>query len=146
MTGRGFLGTEASWAADLNLLAQIVLLALLTLAILRAKKGDLATHHTWMTVVVIVNAVLIVAVMNPTFFRVLPDAIRSPSLKPKMMFPHLVVGGLAELLGLYSIVAVKFDLPIAMQSHSQKRFMRLLAVLWTLALVGGIALYAFWYL
>lgn len=146
MTGRGFLGTKASWAADLNLLAQIVLLVLLTLAILRAKKGDLATHHTWMTVVVIVNAVLIVAVMNPTFFRVLPDAIRAPSLKLRIMFPHLVVGGLAELLGVYSIVAVKIDSPIAMQSHSQKRLMRLLAVLWTLALVGGIALYALWYL
>jgi len=146
MTGRGFLGTQASWAADLNLLAQIVLLLLLTMAVLRAKKGDLATHHTWMTVVVIANAVLIVAVMNPTFFRVLPTAINDPSLEPKMMFPHMLVGGLAELLGLYAVVAVKIDLPIAMQAHSQKRFMRLLAVLWTLALVGGIALYIFWYL
>jgi F0F1-type ATP synthase membrane subunit c/vacuolar-type H+-ATPase subunit K len=146
MTGRGFLGTQASWAADLNLIAQIVLLVLLTLSVLRAKKGDLATHHTWMTVVVIVNAVLIVAVMNPTFFRVLPAVIRDPSLKPKMMFPHFLVGGLAELLGLYAVVAVRLDLPIGLRAHRQRSFMRALAILWTLALVGGIALYALWYL
>ena len=146
MTGRGFLGTQASWAADLNLLAQIALLVLLTLAVLRAKKGDLATHHTWMTAVVIINAVLIVAVMNPTFFRVLPAAIRDPSLKPRMMLPHFLVGTLAELLGLYAVVAVRMDLPLALQVRSQKRLMRVLAVLWTLSLVGGIALYVWWYL
>lgn len=146
MTGRGFLGTQASWAADLNLIAQVVLLVLLTVAVLRAKKGDLATHHTWMTVVVIVNAVLIVAVMNPTFFRVLPAALSDPALEPKMMLPHLLVGGLAELLGLYAVVAVRMDLPLGSQAHSQRRFMRVLAILWTLALVGGIALYALWYL
>ena len=146
MTGRGFLGTQASWAADLNLLAQIALLVLLILAVLRVKKGDLATHHTWMTAVVIINAVLIVAVMNPTFFRVLPAAIRDPSLKPRMMLPHFLVGTLAELLGLYAVVAVRMDLPLTLQVRSQKRLMRILAVLWTLSLVGGIALYVWWYL
>lgn len=145
MTGRGFLGTQASWAADLNLLAQIALLVLLVLAAVRAKKGDLAMHHTWMTAIVLINAALIVAVMNPAFFRLLPAVIHDPSLKRKMMLPHFVVGTLAELLGLYAVLAVKVDLPPALRVRSQKRFMQVLTVLWTLALLGGIALYGIWY-
>jgi uncharacterized membrane protein YozB (DUF420 family) len=146
MTSSGFLGTRASWAADLNLIVQVVLMLVLVAGILRAKKGNFSTHHTWMTAVVLVNGALIVAIMNPAFFRVLPSALSDASVQPKMILPHFVIGILAELMGLYAAVTGRMDLPEALRVKGQKQFMRVLAVLWILALVGGIVMYGVWYL
>jgi uncharacterized membrane protein YozB (DUF420 family) len=145
MSGSGFLGTRASWAADLNLIAQIVLLLVLVAGILRAKKHNYTSHHSWMTAVVLANAALIVAIMNPSFFRALPLALADTAIKPKMVLPHFVVGVLAELMGLYAVIDIKMDLPETWRVHNTKRFMRITALLWTMALVGGIALYVVWY-
>jgi uncharacterized membrane protein YozB (DUF420 family) len=145
MSGSGFLGTRASWAADLNLIAQVVLLLVLVAGILRAKKHDYTSHHGWMTAVVLANAALIVAIMNPSFFRALPLALVDAAIKPKMVLPHFVVGVLAELTGLYAVIGVKMDLPDTWRVRNTKRFMRITAVLWTIALVGGIVLYVVWY-
>jgi uncharacterized membrane protein YozB (DUF420 family) len=146
MSGSGFLGTRASWAADLNLIAQVVLLLILVAGILRAKKPDFASHHSWMTAVVLANAALIVAIMNPSFFRALPLALVDAAIKPKIVLPHFVVGVLAELMGLYAVIAVRMDLPETWRLHNTKRFMQITAMLWTIALVGGIVLYVVWYI
>jgi hypothetical protein len=70
----GFLGTRAHWAADLNLIVQIVLLVGLIVGRLLVHRRNLTGHHTWMTAIVTVNAIMIIAIMNPAFFRLLPMA------------------------------------------------------------------------
>ncbi len=138
----GFLGTSASWAADLNLIVQIVLLLVLFAGRVQAKRRNLTVHHNWMTAIVTVNAVMIIAIMNPAFFRLLPSAVRNPNAPELVLpWPHALVGGLAELMGLYAVLWMRMDLPELLRMRNIKWFMRISFLLWALALVGGIVLY-----
>lgn len=142
----GILGTRANWAADLNLIVQIVLLVVLFAGRVQAKKRKLNVHHTWMTAIVTINAVMIIAIMNPAFFRLLPLAGRNPGApEPTPPWPHVVVGALAELMGLYAVLWMRMDLPELLRMRNIKWFMRITFLLWALALLGGIVLYWVWY-
>jgi hypothetical protein len=129
----GFLGTRANWAADLNLIVQVALLVVLFVGRVQAKRRSLTVHHNWMTAVVVVNAAMIVAIMNPAFFRLLPLVWRRlGALGPMVLWLHVVAASLAELMGLYAVLAMRMDL---------KWFMRITFLLWVLALVAGIVIY-----
>lgn len=138
----GILGTRASWAADLNLLAQIVLLVVLIVGRVQAKKRQLVAHHTWMTAMVVANAVLIIAVMNPAFFRLLPSALSDPgSTQTIAIWAHASLGAAAELIGVYAVLSMRMDVPESWRIRNVKWFMRIAFLLWALALVVGIVLY-----
>ena len=138
----GFLGTRANWAADLNLIVQVVLLVVLFAGRARAKRRSLTEHHNWMTAVVVVNAVMIVAVMNPAFFRLLPRVWpRLGALGPMVLWLHVVVASLAELLGLYAVLALRMELPELLRVRNLKWFMRITFLLWFVALSAGVVIY-----
>jgi len=140
--GTGFLGTRANWVVDLNLIVQILLLVVLVGGLVQAKRRSLTVHHTWMTAIVAVNAIMIVAVMNPAFFRLLPVVWhRLGALGPKLLWLHVVVATLAELMGLYAVLSLRMDLPELLRVRNLKWFMRIAFVLWTVALIGGIVIY-----
>jgi uncharacterized membrane protein YozB (DUF420 family) len=138
----GFLGTRAHWVADLNLIVQIALLVGLIVGRILVHRRNLTAHHTWMTVIVTVNAVMIIAIMNPAFFRLLPMAwpkLGAPG--PMLLWLHVVVAALAELMGLYAVLSIRMDLPESLRMRNIKWFMRINFLLWTVALVAGIVLY-----
>jgi uncharacterized membrane protein YozB (DUF420 family) len=138
----GFLGTRANWAADLNLIVQIALLVGLVVGRARAKRRNLTGHHTWMTAIVVVNAVMIIAIMNPAFFRLLPLAWRRlGAAGPMLLWVHVGVALVAELMGLYAVLWMSTDLPQLVHTRNLKWFMRINFLLWALALAGGIVLY-----
>ena len=138
----GFLGTRANWAADLNLIVQVVLLVVLFVGRAQAKKRRLTVHHNWMTAIVAVNAVMIIAVMNPSFFRLLPLVWqRLGALGPMLLWLHVGVASLAELMGLYAVLALRMDLPELLRVRNLKWFMRITFLFWTVALVAGIVIY-----
>jgi len=142
----GILGTRAGLVADINLLAQIVILLLLCVGALQARSKHFDRHHGVMIAAVIVNAAAIVFIMNPAFFRVLPFALRNPGAPgPVMMLPHAAVGALAELLGIYIIARTQLDPSATSDWPGMKRTMVVTLLLWLLALAGGIALYMAWY-
>jgi uncharacterized membrane protein YozB (DUF420 family) len=138
----GFLGTRANWAADLNLIVQVALLVVLFVGRVQAKRRSLTVHHNWMTAVVVVNAAMIVAIMNPAFFRLLPLVWRRlGALGPMVLWLHVVAASLAELMGLYAVLAMRMDLPELLRTRNLKWFMRITFLLWVLALVAGIVIY-----
>jgi len=133
---------RASWVADLNLIVQMVLLAVLFAGRMYAKRRDLSVHHNWMTAAVVINAVMIVAIMNPAFFRLLPLVWqRLGALGPMVLWVHVVTASLAELLGLYAVLSVRMDLPDSLQPRNLKWFMRFTFLLWALALGAGMVIY-----
>jgi uncharacterized membrane protein YozB (DUF420 family) len=137
----GILGTRAHWAVDLNLIVQVALLVVLVAGLVQAKKRNLRVHHAWMTAIVVINAVFVIAVMNPAFFRILPSALGNP-VTPELVlpFPHVLVGGLAELMGIYAVLWMRTDLE-SRRPRNMKWFMCITFLLWALALVGGIVIY-----
>jgi uncharacterized membrane protein YozB (DUF420 family) len=126
-------------------MVQIVLLILVCVGALQARRRDWNTHRWWMTVAVIIQATVIVFVMNPSFFRALPSTWgNSEDTRLIVMWPHMVLGVMAELLGVYIVLRSQMDSPTT-PWPSKKRMMQATLVLWLVALLGGMALYVVWY-
>lgn len=144
--GSGIFGTKATLVADVNLILQVAILAILSIGVFQAKTRKFQVHHTLMTVAVVANAALIVAVMNPSFFRILPFALRNPGAeRPTVLWPHMLLGAVAELLGVYIVLATNMGTAGTPYKRSFKWLMRITFFLWLLALIVGIVLYFVWY-
>jgi len=144
--GSGILGTRATLVADINLILQIVILMMLTIGAFQAKKGRLDVHHKLMTAAVIINGVAIMAIMNPSFFRVLPFALRNPGAPgPTVMWPHVAIGTLAELMGAYVIIRLNLDPSRTSRLGNLKWIMVITFLLWIAALAVGFTVYYVWH-
>jgi uncharacterized membrane protein YozB (DUF420 family) len=142
----GILGTQATLVADVNLILQIIVLIGLTIGAFQARRGRLGAHRKLMTAAVIINAVAIIAIMNPSFFRVFPFALRHPGAPgPTVMWPHAAIGALAELMGAYIIIRLNLDPSRLARLGSLKLLMLITLLLWIVALVVGIAVYYVWH-
>jgi uncharacterized membrane protein YozB (DUF420 family) len=113
-----------------------------------ARAGRIRLHAACQSVIVLLNLLLIALTMFPAFHRqVLP---RLPGGIGKMYYAlattHAAVGGLAELLGLYIVLAAGTDfLPEKLRITRYKLWMRSLLFLWWIALFLGMATYGRWY-
>ena len=144
--GFGILGTRATLVADINLILQTVILMMLTIGAFQARKGRLDVHHRLMTAAVIINGVAIIAIMNPSFFRVLPFALRNPEAPgPTVMWPHIAIGALAELMGAYVIIRLNLDPSRISRLGNLKWIMVITFLLWIVALAVGITVYYVWH-
>jgi hypothetical protein len=106
-------------------------------------------QHAWcQSVIVLVNVLLIVLTMIPSFrVHVAP---RIPLKLGKSYYglatAHAALGTLAELGGLYVLLAVGTSLlPARLRIRNYKLWMRTVLALWWVVLVLGVATYARWY-
>jgi uncharacterized membrane protein YozB (DUF420 family) len=145
---KGFLGTWANFAADLNLVIQIVMgLALIFGAFLARAKRYVA-HGVCQATVLVLNLVMIALVMWPTFrMQVLP---RLPAHFAKRRYAiataHGILGAAAELLGIYILLVAGTDiLPQSWRFQRWKLWMRIELALWWVVLLTGSWTYQIWY-
>ena len=107
------------------------------------------TQHAWcQSVVVLVNLLLIVFMMLPSFHAHV--APRIPLKLGKAYYAlataHAALGTLAEGGGLYILLAVGTSLlPARLRIRNYKLWMRTVLVLWWMVLLFGVATYARWY-
>jgi uncharacterized membrane protein YozB (DUF420 family) len=145
---KGFLGTWASFDADLNLLAQIAMGIALLAGSFLARAKRYAAHGACQAVVLILNLPMIAVVMWPSLdARVLPQL---SSHFEKRYFAvatvHGVLGAFAEALGLYILLAAGTNiLPRAWRFQRWKLWMRIELALWWVVLLSGIGTYNVWY-
>jgi hypothetical protein len=107
------------------------------------------TQHAWcQSVIVLVNLLLIVLTMLPSFrAHVAP---RIPLKLGKAYYAlataHAALGTLAEVGGLYILLAVGTSLlPARLRIRNYKVWMRIVLVLWWVVLLFGVATYIRWY-
>jgi len=107
------------------------------------------TQHAWcQSVVVLVNLLLIVLTMLPSFrARVAPRVpLRLGKAYYALATAHAALGTLAEGGGLYILLAVGTSLlPVRLRIGNYKPWMRIVLVLWWVVLVLGVATYVRWY-
>jgi plastocyanin/uncharacterized membrane protein YozB (DUF420 family) len=138
----GFLGTNARFLSDLNLVMQVVMSASLLVGVALVRVGNTRAHQYTMTIVVLTNLVLIAFVMGTTFFaQVVPDP--SPVTQPQRLSPmlHGIVGSVAELLGIYLILRMNDLIPEGWRVQNFKLLMRVTLILWLLTVAGGVVMY-----
>ena len=141
----GFLGTKAGFPADLNLIAQIVIIALLTLSWRYASKKKLKTHGKLMITTVVINAAMIALVMAPSLFLGL-GAITSNPLNPGSLLSvvHVAVGTIAWLGGVYLTWSWKLNDSTA-ECFKRRKLMKPIIGLWLVAAVLGVVFYVYYY-
>jgi Ca2+/H+ antiporter len=143
------LVSAAPLYANLTLLLELVMgVALLTGALLARLKRF--RQHAWcQSLIVLVNLLLIVLTMVPSFRVYVAPRIPLKLGKPyyAVATAHAALGTLAEGGGLYISLAVGTNLlPPRFRITNYKLWMRTVLVLWWAVLLLGMATYARWYI
>jgi hypothetical protein len=142
------MSTAAPTYANLTLLLELAMGVGLLVGALLARLKRFREHAWCQSVIVLVNLVLIVLTMLPSFrAHVAP---RIPLKLGKAYYAlataHAVLGTLAEGGGLYILLAVGTSLlPVRLRIRNYKVWMRTVLVLWWVVLLLGVATYARWY-
>jgi plastocyanin/uncharacterized membrane protein YozB (DUF420 family) len=145
---KGFLGTNATFLADLNLLVQILMGIALLYGMRLARKKRFKEHKYCQTAVMILNLVMIFLVMAPSFHKQVQPQIpaRLGDAYYGVSAVHAGLGTLAEVLGIYIVlVAATKILPRALRFKRFKRWMRIELALWWIVILLGVGTYYFWY-
>jgi uncharacterized membrane protein YozB (DUF420 family) len=145
---KGFLGTGATFAADLNLVVQIMMGVALVMGAVLAKQKRYKAHGICQTTVLLLNLLMIGLVMGPSFQQQVKPALSKVLHKwyYEAAAIHAVLGITAELMGLYIVtVAGTNILPEWLRFKQWKWWMRTELVLWAIVLLSGMGTYCAWY-
>ncbi len=134
--------------ANLILLFEIAMGVGLLIGALLARMRRFRAHAWCQSAIVLLNLVVIVLVMIPSF-----RAHVSPKIPLKLGKPyyalataHAALGTITEITGLYILLAVGTSvLPEKFRIAKYKLWMRTVLVLWWVVLLLGLATYVRWY-
>ena len=139
-------GTKATLLYDVNLLLQILILILLFIGRKFVKDKKHKNHGIMMTIAVTLHTISILLIMIPSFVTYFGLTISSFSLGIVITWIHAIVGILAEVLGIFIVVKWRFQPEPMKICGKRRKFMIPLFILWTFALILGIAFYIQYYL
>jgi len=148
LPNKGFLGTGATFGADLNLIVQLMMgTALITGAVL-AKQKHYRAHGICQTMVLLLNLLMIGLVMGPSFQQQVKPALSK--VHHRWYYEagaiHAALGITAEVLGLYIVTVAGTDvLPEWLRFKHWKWWMRAELALWAVVLLSGMGTYCAWY-
>jgi len=144
----GFLGTAAPLDADLILLLEIAIGVGLLIGALLARRRRFRAHAWCQSWLVLLNLVLIVLTMIPSFLtRVSPKIpLKLNKAYYALATAHAALGTVTELTALYILLAAGTSvLPQKLRISNYKLWMRSVLLLWWMVLLLGFATYARWY-
>jgi uncharacterized membrane protein YozB (DUF420 family) len=151
MNQPGFLGSSASAASDLSLLAYIVfIIPLMLIGFMLARRKMFEPHHRLvMTFITLFNWVVILYLMLTSYREgVLPNLPQNLT-DPRVALPtiHLVTGALGQLTATYLVIRMWFEkvLPSFLKVRRIKRYMRFTLSMWLVTALLGILIYITWY-
>jgi plastocyanin len=134
--------------ATMTLAAEAVLGLGLLVGAVFARRGQYRLHQYWQSAIVLLNVLLIVAVMAPSFAAtVLPQG--GSSLGDRFYAVAVLHGALGlalQALSVYVILAAGTNLlPTRWRVRRLKVLMRSTLALWWLVLLAGAGVYSMWY-
>src|SRR5947207_14843827 len=130
---KGFLGTGATFYADVNLVIQIAMGVALLVGRQLAKKKNFQAHKICQSSVMILNLLMIFLIMAPSFHKQVQPQVPGGLKEAYYLVPyvHAVLGTIAEVFGLYIVlVAGTKLLPRKLKFKRYKPWMRTELALW----------------
>jgi uncharacterized membrane protein YozB (DUF420 family) len=149
LPAKGFLGTDATFEADVNLVVQLLMAGALVAGVALARRKRYRAHGICQTTVLLLNLLMIGLVMWPSFERQVNP--RLPKLLHKGYYAapmiHAALGITAELLGLYIVLVAGTDvLPAWLRFRNWKLWMRTELAVWFVVVISGLWTYYAWYI
>ena len=148
MLTQGILRSAAPWQADLTLLIEAAMGMALLAGALLARRRHYRAHACCQSAVVLLNLVVIGFAMAPSFYSQVAPKIPQAMRKSYYAIAtgHAALGAVAELAGLYVIVAAGTNvLPKHLRLTNYRAWMRATLILWWVVLLLGVATYVRWY-
>jgi len=134
-------------AADINLAAQLLILAGLLVGFALARRKRFAQHANVQTTMVLINLLLILLIMGVSFYDYVIDGGTTTGRVAQLMIVHAALGILAEGAAIYLILRMRTELiPPSLRVENFKLVMRATLTLWTALVVLGIGIYVERYL
>ena len=126
---------------NISLSLQVVILFLLIIGLPSVKgrnENKIATRHGYLTLLaLILHTILIFIVMIPPFTKGLPDISSLPPLYIFNIFSHVILGTVAEVLGLVLVGYWLLGSPNKMRCMKLKRWMMPIFIIWIISLING---------
>jgi len=144
---QGFLGTNAPYFADFNLVLQSAVLLGLSVGAILAHMKRISAHQYNQTAWVLLHVLLIIIFMDPRFRSLVLPGIATSFNTAFIALPtfHAVTGVLAALFGLYLILRMNDLMPRALRIAWWKWLMRITLTLYWITIGLGLATYFAWY-
>jgi plastocyanin/uncharacterized membrane protein YozB (DUF420 family) len=145
----GFLGTGATFRADLNLCVQVTMGLALLGGMFLAKRKQFRAHKYCQASVMVLNLAMIFLIMAPSFHKQVQPQLPGGLKEAYYLVPyvHAILGTIAEVLGLYIVlVAATKLLPKKLRFRRYKPWMRTELVLWWVVVLIGVSTYYVWYI
>jgi uncharacterized membrane protein YozB (DUF420 family) len=145
----GFLGTAASNLVDVNLLLQIITYILIIGGVMSEKKGNFHKHGLMMGTAVLLGTASLLLVMGPSLMSSFGGIMTGIyGLGSPLILIHAIIGFLALAMGWTAALTLR---PCGQVMKTRligniRLFMRLIASLWTLTFILGLAVYSYFYL
>jgi predicted neutral ceramidase superfamily lipid hydrolase len=134
-------------SADINLIAQILMIVALWIGFYFAHTNQIPRHRNVQTAVVLVNIFLIAFVMITSFYSFIVLGGSTSGIVAQLMIVDGILGLLAELVGIYLVLRMRTQLvPPRFRVKNFMFVMRSLLGLWTLIVLLGLGIYYFRYL
>ena len=141
------LGHPRFLHTDLNLLTQILTLAVILVSLYYKRKGKLKHHGATMCVAVILHVLTFVSVMAPIFFEYFSFySTEFGNSLAQVTWLHVVPGVIALILAIFLVAMWAVNSSNVAGCYKRKRIMDVTLLLWLISLVFGIATYVLTYL
>jgi len=142
---QALLGTRLS--ADINLIAQILILVGLWVGFYFARREQIPRHQTIQTSMVLVNLFFIGFIMITSFYNFVILGGTTSGISASLMMVHGFLGLVAEATGIYLILRMRTQIiPPRLRVSNFKLLMRMTLGLWTIIIVLGLGIYYFRYI
>ncbi len=144
----GFLGTSASFEADLVLVLEACMGIGLVAGAFLARRRRYRAHAWVQSTIVLVNLALVVVTMVPSLRVQILPAAPAKWVRPHYLvaIAHGTLGALVQSAGLYVLLSAGTSLlPPSLRLTRYKPWMRALLVSWWIVLLLGLATYLRWY-
>jgi len=145
----GFLGTGATFRADLNLVIQLAMGIALLVGMYLAKRKKFREHKYCQSSVMVLNLAMIFLIMVPSFHKQVEPQVPGGLKDAYYLIPyvHAILGTIAEVLGIYIVLVAGTKLvPRKLRFKRYKPWMRTALALWWIVVLLGAGTYCAWYL
>lgn len=141
------LGHPRFLHTDLNLLTQILTVAVIFVSLYFKQKGKMKHHGALMGVAIVLHVLTFASVMGPIFFEYFSFYSTSfGDTLAQVTWIHAVPGAIALILGIFLVVIWAVNSSNVAGCYKRKRIMDVTLLLWLVSLVFGIATYVLTYL
>ncbi len=148
LNGPGFLDTHAPFSSDLSLILILISIALFTTGWQLRLHGHPGAHCPIQAVAAGLNAIAAAAVMIPSYIAHILPGIPAKLGTGDYAFTtlHAIVGATATLLGVFVVLRAYRLVPGRLRFKNYKKVMRTSYVLYVVAAILGVAVYALVYI